>query len=177
MDFKNVMFSTDMVLVHRPTGRRFFHIPAHSVKVSVNGLEVTVQVAETLAEVINNVMCPASIPATLLYDEWDVGSLEAVMPDAFRSEERTRVADSENRVGFSRVSLDLWVRYGAVLRAITNMTVKDVVESTQEGFATIFFSSPDITPVSDGKATPEYTIVMYDGEMAARFELVKSVKL
>ena len=99
------------------------------------------------------------------------------MPDAFRSEERTRAADSENRVGFSRISLDLWVRYGAVLRAITNMTIKDVVVSSQEGFATIFFSSPDIAPVVDGKETPEYTIVMYDGEMAARFELVKSVKL
>lgn len=177
MNFKNVMFNTDMVLVHRPSGRRFFYIPAHPLKTTVNGLEVTVQIAETLAEVINDVMCPASIPATFMYDEWDVGTLEAVLPNAFRNEERTRAADAENRVGYARVSMQLWTEYGFVLRAIENMTIKDVVETSGEGVAIIYFSSPDIEPVADGKETPEYTIVMYDGEVAARFELVKSVKL
>lgn len=177
MDFKKVMFNTELVLVHRPSGRRFFHIPAHSVKKTVNGLEVTLQVAETLAEVINDVMCPASIPATFLYDEWDVGTLEAVLPNAFRDEERTRAADSENRVGFARVTMQLWTEYGAVLRAISNMTIKDVVEGSEHEPAILYFSSPDIAPVEDGKDTPEYTIVLYDGEPAASFTLVKSVKL
>lgn len=177
MDFKKVMFNTEMVLVHRPSGRRFFHIPAHPVKKTVNGLEVTLQVAETLAEVVNNVMCPASIPATFLYDEWDVGTLEAILPEAFRDEERTRAADSENRVGFARVTMQLWTEYGVALRAITNMTIKDVVEGGTDEHALLYFSSPDIAPVVDGKDTPEYAIVLYQDEPAARFELVKSVKL
>lgn len=174
MDFKNVMYNTEMVLVHRPTGRRFFYVPAHAARVMVNGLEITVQVAETLAEVINNVMCPASVPGTFLLDEWDVGTLEAVMPDAFRSEERTRAADDDNRVGFTQVSAQLWAEYGAGLRSIENMTIKDVVLGDP---VIIYYSSPDIAPVADGAETPEYTIEMYDGERAVSFRLVKSIKL
>lgn len=177
MEFKNVMFNTQAVLVHRPTGRKFFYIPAHSVELSVNGLSASVRVTETLSEIINEVMCPVSIPTTFLYDEWDVGTLEAELPGVFRDENRVREADAENRVGLVNIAMSLYQEYGPALRSAMNFTIKNESYNTASGDVIIMFSSPDVPPVLDGQPTPLYLISMYEGENRLSFELVKQVQL
>lgn len=175
MDFKNVMYNRDNALVHRPTGRRYFYVPAHNVVMQVQGLDITVTVTETWTEVINGVLCPVSIPTTFIFDEWDVGSIEAIMPEAFHDKARLRAADEENRVGYVAVSRDLWQSYGAALRGAFNVNIKSETEADEDVLLT--FSSPDVEPVKDGQETPQY-LLAYDEQLnLLSFELVKSVKL
>lgn len=175
MDFKNVMYNHDNALVHRPTGRRFFYVPAHNVQMQVQGLEITVTLTETWTEVINGLLCPVSIPTTFIFDEWDVGSIEAIMPEAFHDKDRLRQADEENRIGIASISRDLWVEYGAVLRSAHNINIKSDTEDELQ--VMVVFTSPDIEPVKDGHATPEY-LLAYDEQLnLLSFELVKTVKL
>ena len=175
MNFKNVMFNREHALVHRPTGRRFFYVPARSVQMQVQGLDITVSVAETLTEVINGILCPCSLPTTFLFDEWDVGTLESVMPEAFHDQKRMHEADEENRVGIVTISESLWCQYAAAIRGAININIRH--ESTADKDVIIVFTSPDIEPVKEGQATPHYTIG-YDEELnKLSFMLVKGVKL
>lgn len=175
MDFKNVMYDSNNALIHRPTGRRFFYVPAHTVQMQVQGLDISVRVCETLTEIINGVMCPVSIPTTFLFDEWDVGSIEAVIPDAFHDKKRLREADEENRVGVVTIASSLWLTYAAALRTAYNINIRSETDDGEN--VLLVFSSPNIEPVKDGSPTPEYTLAYDEESNLLSFELVKTVKL
>lgn len=144
--------------MHVPSGRAFIYVPAHAVDASVLGGEgKPFIVAESLYEIVNDILVPFALPYAMLEDEFRLMSSDTQLPHVFS--DITTLMDAalnENRIGRLRVGTALVDTFEVIAKGSKDFDiVSSLPQETETEYTLVCI---DFAPIKDGEKTPLYTM-------------------
>lgn len=151
------------VLEHVSTGRRFMYVPEHTTNVHLNHGQVVLRISAQFCELLDGVFMPSPSLHSLLPDDWYLLPYEFGAKDAFGAGGSLEQAAREGRFGIITVDAPFWAANEYLLREVSNIEIRSVVELPETDSVELHFTSPDVEPAKDGKPTPRYN-AQYDAD-------------
>lgn len=144
--------------IHVSSGRVFIYVPAHAVDSEVlNGGGKPFVVAESLYEIVNDILVPFAIPYAMLEDEFRLASSETQLPHVFSDiASLMDAALTENRIGRLVVPATMVSTFEAIARGAKDFDIVSTLASDIQSEYTLV--CVDFEPIKDGQKTPLYNM-------------------